>query len=90
MEPLFSGLRKILVAWVGHGISDRHRFHLLNDQPREAFLNTHADLADRGPIKTGGCPEGEPLVFRIKQVERADIGARPFGDGLRDILQSFL
>jgi len=84
------GFRKILITWVSEGIGDHHRLHSLDYQSGETFARTHGNFADGLRVQSHSRVQGQTVLFAIENIDRADFGLHPVGDGGDDSIERLL
>ena len=77
---LLAGLGEVAVAGVIGGVFQVQGFFPGAYQAHQAFVGSHADLADGTLVQAFGGHQHETVGFRVQQVDRADLAAHGLFD----------
>ncbi len=77
---LFARFLEVFVAWMFARVGHCHWNQLFGDQAGKAFVQGHAQCADRSRVKAQRSGEHQIRPVRLQQVGRAHVGPEPRGD----------
>ena len=77
---VFASLVKIFESRMIFRLLDSNRAHLLGDQARQAFVDSHAESADTLAAQPDGCGQHQIRAVGFEKIDRADVGFEALGD----------